>query len=256
MNPELYRHQHEMPGSHRAAERIVPVILAATGPLRSVVDVGGGDGGWLRVFQQHGVEEVLLLDRPEVGPNLVIDKTRFQPVDLTRDLPAPRRFDLALCLECAEHLPAHRALPLIQWLTVSADLVVFSAAIPGQGGKGHINERTPDNWNELFQRQGFGRHDVLRSKIVHDPTIPWWYRQNLFLFAEPTINLAKNEGDFLPEEFFLMHRDVADKLRAPGLRILLRSLGPALISAIRRLTGRRRVRNGAVEPGAAADGGA
>jgi hypothetical protein len=55
-----------------------------------------------------------------------------------------------MSLECAEHLPAHRAAPLVEWLTKSAPIVVFSAAIPGQGGKGHINEQPPDYWNDLF----------------------------------------------------------------------------------------------------------
>jgi hypothetical protein len=113
-DPQFYRHLDEMSASHSSAERIIPVILGITGPLRSVVDLGGGDGGWLRVFQQHGVEEVLLIDCPEVTPHLVIDRRFLQPCNLVRELPTPRRFDLAVCLECAEHLPPHRAKPLVE----------------------------------------------------------------------------------------------------------------------------------------------
>jgi hypothetical protein len=214
MNPDpiAYPHRDEMPGSHRAAERVVPTILAITGPVRSVVDVGGGDGGWLRVFQQHGVEEVLLIDCPEVEPHLVIDRRYLEPCDLSRDLPAPRRFDLALCLECAEHLPAHRAVPLVEWLTKSADIVVFSAAIPGQGGKGHIHLRFPDFWNELFARRGYRRHDVLRPRIVADRAVAWWYRQNTFVFASSGAKLLSGQTEFLPNEFYLIHKDIAENL--------------------------------------------
>lgn len=232
-----YAHLGEMSASHRAADRVVPAILSVTGPVRSVVDLGGGDGGWLRVFLQHGVENVLLIDHPTVMPHVVIDQRYVQPCDLSRDLPTPCRFDLAICLECAEHLPAHRAKPLVEWLTRSADRVVFSAAIPGQDGHGHIHLRFSDFWNDLFSQHGYQRHDVLRPRIVRDRTVPWWYRQNTFLFASPKVQLLSRGIEFLPDEFYLIHKSIVANPR--GLRTLLRELGPALISALRRRLGRR-----------------
>lgn len=233
-NSEVYHHLDEMSESHRSAEKVVPVILSVTGPVRSVVDLGGGDGGWLRVFQQNGVEEILLIDCPEVASHLVIDKRYLQPCDLSSDLPTPRRFDLAVCLECAEHLPAHRAEPLVEWLTRSADIVVFSAAIPGQGGKGHIHLKFPDFWEGLFSRHGFQKHDVLRSRIVTDRSIAYWYRQNIFVFASPTAKLPAGQVEFLPDEFYLIHKEIANRPVGLGVKALLRELGPALVSAIRR----------------------
>jgi hypothetical protein len=227
-----YGHLGEMPGSKNSAERCVPAILAAVGGIRSVVDLGGGDGGWLRVFQQHGVKQVMLIDCPEVAPHLVINKGDFLPCDLSRDLPSPRRFDLAVCLECAEHLPAHRAGPLVEWLTKSADIVVFSAAIPGQYGHGHINLRFPDFWEGLFAVHGYRKHDLLRAKIVNDQAIAWWYRQNMVVFASPTVTFPKGSTEFLSDEFFIIHKDIANSPRGP--KTLLRELGPALVSAIRR----------------------
>ncbi|HUY93620.1 MAG TPA: methyltransferase domain-containing protein [Pirellulales bacterium] len=204
MTESSYPHADEVPDSLRAAERIVPFILAIVGGVRSVVDVGGGTGAWLSVFRRLGVEEMLLLDCPAAATNLLIDKSCFEPVDLGVRMPAPRRFDLAVCVEVAEHLPPCMARPLVEWLTTAADRVVFSAAIPGQGGKGHINLQPPAYWTELFERRGFIRRDVVRSKIVHDRDIPAWYRQNLFLFVEANAQLAADEEDFLPAEFDLV----------------------------------------------------
>lgn len=235
MSSDQYRHLDEMPASHQAAEQVVPVILSVTGPVRSVVDVGGGDGGWLSVFLKHGVEQALLLDSADVAPHLLIDRANFQPVDLSRELPPPRRFDLAMSLECAEHLPAHRAAPLVEWLTKSAPIVVFSAAIPGQGGKGHINEQPPDYWNDLFRRQGFQRHDVLRSRILDRQAVPWWYRQNLFLFTSPEARPIVREPDFLTnDEFCLVHRNMLVNYQHPALRSVLSRVGPAFVAAIQR----------------------
>jgi SAM-dependent methyltransferase len=232
--PREYRHADEMPASHRAAERIVPQVLALVGPVRSVVDLGGGDGGWLRVFQASGVEQIRLIDAPEVAPHLVIDRRCFVAADLRSELPPARRFDLAVCLECAEHLPAARAQPLVDWLTQSADLVLFSAAIPGQDGKGHVNTRLPSYWRDLFRARGFQRHDLLRPRILGDEAVPWWYRQNLFLFTADGAGRRFAPSSFVPEDFLLVHESAFAGAR--GLRQLLREVPSALRDAIRRRT--------------------
>jgi len=227
-----YRHADEVADSLRAAERIVPVILAIVGEVRSVVDVGGGTGAWLSVFRRLGVEKTHLVDSAEAAADLLIDKACFEPVDLSTGMPEPRRFDLAVCVEVAEHLPPRMARPLVDWLTAAADRVVFSAATPGQGGKGHINLQPPAFWRELFERQGFVRRDVLRAKILHDRDVPAWYRQNLFLFVKAGCELAAEDSDFLPPGFELVQTEIAYGSR--GVRSLLKQLGPALVAAIER----------------------
>jgi hypothetical protein len=121
-------------------------------------------------------------------------------------------------------------------LTQSADIVVFSAAIPGQGGKGHIHLKPPGFWNDLFSQHGYHRHDVLRPNIVTDQAIEWWYRQNSFIFASPTAKFVHGEVKFLPDDFYLIHESIVENPR--GLKTLLRDLGPSLVSAIRRRIGR------------------
>lgn len=211
-----------MAGSHAAARIIVPRILAVTGPVQSVVDVGGGDGGWLREFQAHGCKDVLLLDAPEVRGHLVIDPTAFQAVDMLHDNLPVRKSDLALCLECAEHLPEERGNWLVDYLTSTAEVVVFSAALPGQGGKGHINEQAHFYWTELFRQRGFRCLDVLRGQIVHERSIPWWYRQNIFMYASGRTSVAG--APFLPDDMCLIHRDVFTRLVNCGIRERLRLL--------------------------------
>jgi hypothetical protein len=63
--------------------------------------------------------------------------------------------------------------------------VLFSAAVPGQGGEGHVNEEWQDTWAERFERRGYRTLDPIRPKIWRDPSISWWYQQNLLLFASP-----------------------------------------------------------------------
>lgn len=228
-----YKHLDEVEGALRAAERIIPLVLELTGPVKSVADVGGGTGAWLRQFRDAGIPHVRLFDSAAVEPHLLIPRECFQPIDLECELPPAERFDLVVSVECAEHLRSERAEPLVQWLTSAADIVLFSAAIPGQGGKEHRHEEFPNYWAELFGRFHFVRRDVIRHRILFDASIPWWYRQNLFLYVKKGRQLAQAMNDFLPEDFTLIHRQVENSYRHPSLRFLLRQFPPACIASIR-----------------------
>jgi SAM-dependent methyltransferase len=166
-----------------AARVIVPLLLKLVQP-RSVLDVGCGYGAWLKAFQEHGLERLRGLDGTQVDPRrFLVDPQCFRAVDL-RHCPSPDEpFDLALCLEVGEHIPTRHSRQLVQFLTRSAPLVLFSAAIPGQGGVGHVNEQWPDFWRALFAEHGFRRLDPIRRHVWQDPQVPGWYQQNLLLYA-------------------------------------------------------------------------
>lgn len=167
--------------SLRSAARVVPRVLELVRPGR-VVDVGCGRGSWLSVFLEHGVTEVLGLDGDWVEPaGLHIPPDRFRRADLRQPLEVDGTFDLAVCLEVAEHLPPEGAQAFVEGLARLAPVVLFSAAVPHQGGVGHVNEQWPDYWAERFARCGFLALDVLRRELWDDPAVVWWYAQNLIL---------------------------------------------------------------------------
>lgn len=168
-----------------SARRILPLLAELTGGWpRSVVDFGCGDGGWLRAFLDGGAETVLGFDGPWVRPEqLKIPLDRFEQTSLDRPRPTPRRFDLAMSLEVAEHLPPARAAGFVADLCAASDTVLFSAAPPGQGGLHHVNEQWPAYWQDLFAAHGMVAVDALRWKIWNDPVVAWWYKQNLLLFV-------------------------------------------------------------------------
>jgi hypothetical protein len=116
---------------------------------------------------------------------LLIDKDYFRAVDLRKPLSIDGHFDLAVCLEVAEHLPVQRATNLVKTLTTAAQVVLFSAGVPGQGGTDHVNEQWPKYWRQLFEAEGFKMFDPIRPVVRDDRRVDWWYRQNLVLFAHP-----------------------------------------------------------------------
>jgi SAM-dependent methyltransferase len=179
---EFYRIHRD--GSRRSAEAVVPVVVDLVRP-GSVVDVGCGVGVWLSVFRRHGIEDVVGIDGSYVDRNLLeIPPERFRSADLRGRIRLHRRFDLVVSLEVAEHLPPETARAFIESLTMLGPIVLFSAAIPHQGGVGHVNEQWPDYWAERFREYGYVAMDCIRPKIWRDDSVDWWYAQNTLLYAE------------------------------------------------------------------------
>lgn len=163
---------------------IVPLVVRRLRP-QSVVDVGCGLGTWLAVFGENGVADVVGVDGDYVDPaRLEIPPVSFVAHDLSRSLRLDRRFDLALSLEVAEHLPPRCAATFVDSLTALAPFVLFSAAIPFQGGTNHVNEQWPDYWAALFEARGFAPVDCFRRHVWGNDDVEWWYAQNTLLFVE------------------------------------------------------------------------
>lgn len=167
-----------------SAREAVPVVLEHV-RAASVVDVGCGMGIWLAEFKARGVEDYLGIDGAYVHrEKLLIDPSRFRSRDLARPFDVGRRFDLAVSLEVAEHVPKESAASFVASLTALAPVVLFSAAIPYQGGTGHINEQWPEYWHEKFAHHDYVVVDCLRTRLWKSPTIMPWYPQNMFFFVE------------------------------------------------------------------------
>lgn len=171
-------------GCLRSATAVVPLVLDRAGPVASVVDVGCGEGWWGETFRLAGVERVRGFDggqrREAVGFPIT-------PADLTKKIPTDETFDLAVCLEVAEHLPASKARHLVAELCRLAGTVLFSAAMPRQGGTGHINCQPPGYWVDLFGEQGFGCDGSIRFDVWDDPSVEPWYKSNMMICTEGTI---------------------------------------------------------------------
>lgn len=184
-------------GSSASAARILPDVVRLVSP-RSAVDVGAGNGEWLAELRSLGVEDVLGVDGDWVTPAaLKIPVPQFKAHDLRQPLALDRTFDLAISMETAEHLPPERGEGFVADLVKLAPAVLFSAAVPGQGGTDHINEQWPDHWEAFFKEHDYLAIDVLRMKFWDDETIALWYRQNVFLYVRRDIVEASPQWQLL-----------------------------------------------------------
>jgi 2-polyprenyl-3-methyl-5-hydroxy-6-metoxy-1,4-benzoquinol methylase len=173
--------------SMRSAQVVVPLVLRLTN-AKSVVDLGCGTGAWLAEFQRCSAEKICGVDNASLeNAQLQVDRSCIIKHDLTKAFALDESFDLSMCLEVAEHLPASCAPQVVENLTKLAGMVLFAAAIPHQGGTGHINEQWPEYWAQMFSARGYRAIDCFRDTIWQDENVAYWYAQNLLLYVREDV---------------------------------------------------------------------
>ncbi len=170
-------------GSGRSASIICPRVVSWLTPV-SLLDVGCGAGAWCKSWSLAGVADVVGVDGEYVNrSSLLIDPATFHPKDISRSFDMGRSFDLVTSLEVAEHIPAEHADTFVDNLTRHGDIVMFSAAVPGQGGEFHVNEQPLGYWRDRFRQRGYRCFDPLRSEFRDKREIEPWYRYNTLIYV-------------------------------------------------------------------------
>jgi SAM-dependent methyltransferase len=192
-------------GARRSASVVLPVVYELVAP-ESAIDVGCGRGAWGAALASLGCN-VVGVERDAA----TVTSPGVEPVgfDLSQLAHAPGpslgSFDLALCLEVGEHLPEECAPGLVDWLCSLAPTVLFSAATPGQGGEGHINEQWPDYWADRFEANAFDVSGALRWSFWSDQRVDPWYSQNLLVAMTRTDRLDEDVRNVAGYEWFGPH---------------------------------------------------
>jgi len=234
-------------GSLQSARVIVPTLLQYF-PVRSVVDIGCGIGAWLKVFQENRVTTILGVDGPHVDQAmLVIRKGNFVAVDLRTQLSLGNRYDLAVSLEVAEHLPKELSVAFVMKLTAAAPVVLFSAAVPGQPGIEHINVQWQDYWRKLFDDCGYVALDIVRPTVWGREDVDYWYQQNTIVYCHNSIAATRSDLPWVSEEISLNmihpalyeqktkeYEETIKSLSEPHLGAIIQSIPGLVIKTLRR----------------------
>jgi len=174
----------------------------------TVIDFGCATGIWLAECKRRGVKEVKGLDGAWVDEVLLeITTKEFLVHDLGAEkYVSEKKYDLALCIEVAEHLSPEAGDGLVGAITGASDVVLFSAAICGQGGTGHVNEQPQQYWVEKFALKGFVCVDLIRPAIWEDNRVNVIYKQNLLLYVREEICGELNLEDSVISSSFYFDR--------------------------------------------------
>lgn len=238
----LYIHTEDVHNT-KAAEVVVPIVLELLS-VNSVLDIGCGIGTWLKVFKECGIKDLLGVDGDYVNrTQLQIDQNNFLSHDLTQTLSLEKDFDLVVSLEVAEHLPEEAADLFVESIVKHGKAILFSAAIPGQGGQNHLNEQWPSYWQAKFLKHGYRYYDPIRPLIWNNKDVEVWYRQNMFLLLHESV-----ENSFVPfsgvnlihPDFWLEVENLRNQLNFwnngdVGVANSWRSFNAALIKKIKKI---------------------
>lgn len=237
---------HYDPNSHHSlssANIIIDYMLNrfSFNPL-SVIDVGCGLGQWLNVFQKMCTASIRGIDGRHVpAQDSFISEVYRVRTDIEEYiyLAASEKYDLALCLEVAEHLDKVHSSQLIQKLTSLSDNILFSAAIPGQTGENHVNEQPHRFWLDKFEERGYTVLDPFRKVFWNDSRVNWWYSQNLFLLSKSPVFLEHKQiykydnNMYIHPSLLDLHRP-AKTMQVAEVRISFKSKLRSLANLIRR----------------------
>lgn len=200
-----------------SAELIVPYILQLFPNTRSIVDFGGAIGIWAKEFINCGITDVHVIDGNWVKKEqLEIPESCFETFDFSKQKYEPtRKYDIAMSLEVAEHISPERADLFVQSLIESSDVIIFSAAIPAQGGVMHINEQPQSYWKKKFEKYGYKAIDPIRTEFQNNFMVQTHYRQNILVYVKNLENYPDIEkftkcnfvSDFVCPEYGYMIKE-------------------------------------------------
>jgi SAM-dependent methyltransferase len=220
-------------GSTRSAAIVVPEILSHFG-MNSVSDIGCGRGAWLTEWARAGIADATGVDGDYVDPkNLLIAKENFVTRDLTSRFHLGRKFDLVTSLEVGEHIRPEATDIYLDNLCDHSDAVLFSAAVPGQGGTYHVNEQTYEFWRKRFAVRGYRVFDFVRPAIISNRQVEPWYRYNSLFFARESalhrLSAAALATEIKPDRAIPILSPAAWRVRNAVIRQLPTSLVDVLI---------------------------
>ncbi len=186
-NADYYSNVVEGPAV-MSAEEISRTIVAKISP-KSVIDIGCGTGALLMAFQNLGVLSFGLEYSVEALKFCRSRGVDVQKFDIEHDFfDFEKRFDVAISLEVAEHIPEKYANRYIDLMTKFSDIIIISAATPGQGGDDHVNEQPHSYWQEKFESLGFRLDQSLTEELATEwgksGTVTSWYYRNLMIFRK------------------------------------------------------------------------
>lgn len=173
-------------------EHFCKAVWQVLGPFKTYVDLGCAIGEYVAYFRHvhnvlavgfDGSENCLTHMAP--GANVCIYDLRA-PIEWA-DEP---RFDVCTCLEVAEHIEPEYSDVLVGNCCALSDLILFTAAKPGQEGLGHVNLQPQSYWIKKFtDHQYTFRSDLTKRFIAL--LEPWKHKKGLKAYYENAMVFEK-----------------------------------------------------------------
>lgn len=163
-------------------KEILPILIKHF-VIKSIIDIGSGNCGFLKAAIEIGITDVIGVDGSYIK-DLMIPKKQFIAYDLKYLFASNREFDLVVSLEVAEHINETFAMTFIETLTGLGDTILFSAARVGQGGVNHVNCQPPEYWEKKFNILNFVKLSNFNIQAIlnKEPVKDLWQTKNSIVY--------------------------------------------------------------------------
>lgn len=143
---------------------------------RKVLDLGCGKGNYIKFLKNNNINAIGV-DKCDICEDI-------ESHDLTK--PYNNMCDYVQTFEVGEHIPKKYESIFIENICNNAKKgIIMSWALPGQGGDGHVNEKSTTYIIEKIERYGFKlnreKTDEIRQNITITP-IFIYFKHNLLIF--------------------------------------------------------------------------
>jgi len=175
---EFYKRNYKF---QKALADVLAFEIASRYNPRTIIDFGCGCGHFANRIALYSGGEAIGFNG-DIPDNAEIEIIKRDLSEYIRTIEG----DLVISLEVAEHIEESKADIFIDTLTLHGNRILFSAATPGQGGIGHVNEQPHEYWHEKFKQRGYKYFDIIRPLLKDKKEVPFWYRNNIFLYEKVT----------------------------------------------------------------------
>ena len=167
--------EEEKPCTDRIAEWIKINISP-----KKVVDIGCGPGMLVYSLREQGITAF-----GYDNDNRVNNKEYLKQISLF-DLTDSA--DLITCMEVGEHIKENLSDSVVDSMLrnmISGGKLLWTAAVPGQGGVGHINCQYKEYWQEKFEKKALIRNIELETDLINymkNGPYMGWFINNVMIF--------------------------------------------------------------------------
>ena len=174
--------QTEVTSEHAFDEKLCTELISylIDEKAETVVDMGCGIGEYVRRFKNH-----FKCDGFDGNPHTrELTNNICNVLDLSEPVNINNSYDWVVSLEVGEHIPKKFEDFFIDNITkCCTNGLIISWAIPGQGGKGHVNEKKNDYIIQRITSKGF-TYLPEKSKNLRNASQLWWFKNTIMVFKK------------------------------------------------------------------------
>lgn len=164
-------------------------ICALLGIPNKMLDVGCGTGAMVAVARKMGTEAFGVDMHKHINASWIFQHDLTKPFSMA-EKNLPSQVPLVVSIEVAEHIPKTKHDVFCDTIAnhlMIGGVLVFTSAVPGQGGEEHIGIEHPLYWRTKFHNRGIGYRPDMTAALA----MLWSNIESPLMWLPPNLQVFK-----------------------------------------------------------------